>query len=885
MSEKKPLLRKDYRPLDFYIPETYLDIAIASPLTTVKSKLQFKRLNDQATSVTLNGRKLELLSVKVNGEEFKDYKLVQHEGREGFQDLVLDLSALANLDEFTLEVENRFDLDNNLTLGGIYKAGEHVCSQCEAESFRQITFYLDRPDNLSVFTVRITANKEQYPYLLSNGNLVSEGDLEDGLHYAIWNDPFPKPCYLFACVAGKFDLVEDKFTTMSGRDVDIRIFAEVSKGHLLHFAMESIKRAMRWDEERFGLEYDLDLFMIVAVSFFNMGAMENKGLNIFNDALLIGDQDTASDSRLKAIDKVIAHEYFHNWTGDRVTCRDWFQLTLKEGLTVFRDQEYTSDVLDRTIERLESVNVIKFAQFDEDQGPLSHPIRPEAVKTQDNFYTVTVYDKGSEVIRMIHTLIGEENFQKGMKLYFQRHDGKAVTCDDFVDAMQDASGVDLTDFRKWYSQSGTPIVVVKTEHNPEAKTFSLKLTQINNPTNNQAEKEPLVLPLKTEYFTVGGKKLTDLVTVSGEPAPELIILDSAEKTLEFKDVAENLVIATNLDFSAPVKVQADYSLAELELICLNSEDPYTQSNAVQKVYEEVYRMNLANLEAGKELEVPVELVKLYRHLLNVSTTNPSFYAMQLGFTAPRQMGSAFDKDLQPLKLVEIYKFVTKYLAAEFKDLALEIYNKLPKFTKWEYTNEQFGTRDLASALLSLITKDKSHKELVVERYNQAICLSDRLMALRATILNGLELTELTDDFQERYRDYPNVLDDYIGMSIGAATNLEQVKAMTKHFNYDPTNPNRVRAVMRPLASNYAVMYNEDGKSLEWLADEIVRIDEFNPQLASGLTILLTNFYKFAEPFKGLIFAQIERLNANSNLSGNVKELVGQAVQMGANLAK
>lgn len=881
MTNHKPLLRSDYRPLDFKITDTYLDIKIDSPLTTVKSKLHFVRENKQATKFILNGSDLNLLSIKVDGKDFNDYELIVHPGRGGFQDLVVDVSNLENKDVFDLEIENTFDLDNNLTLSGIYKAGQHVCSQCEAESFRKITFHFDRPDNLSIFTVKLTSNKELYPHLLSNGNKIDEGDLDNGLHYTVWHDPFPKPCYLFACVGGKFDVLEDYFVTMSGRKVDIRVYAEEGKGHLIRFATDAIKRSMKWDEERFGLEYDLDLFMVVAVSFFNMGAMENKGLNIFNDSLLIGDYDNAHDDTLKRIDKVIAHEYFHNWTGDRVTCRDWFQLTLKEGLTVFRDQEYTSDTVNRAVERLESVNAIAFNQFEEDQGPLSHPIRPESVKEQDNFYTITIYYKGSEVIRMIHTLIGEENFQKGMKLYFQRHDGKAVTCDDFVDAMQDASGYDFTKFRKWYSQSGTPIVHVETDYDAQTRQCIVKFKQVNPPTNDQTEKEPLVLPLRTEFLSPLGEKLTNLVDINGNKVEELIVVDSAEKVLVLKDLDFKPLVVTNLGFSAPVKLELPYSLEELALICSNTTDHVARNNAVTKVYDYLYKYNLERLNQNLDVEVPSVVSKIFGELLANSLSNPALYAHLLNFTTPKAASVSFDKNLDPLKLERIFRDARAILYSQFKDLALEIYEKLPTFYVWEYTSEQFGVRALARVLLNIITADGSHKYLVTQRYDNAICLTDRQMAVAVNIVNRLGLDELEERYQARYRDNPNVLDGYLSTKSANAANLDEVIELTKHFNYDNTNPNRVRSVLNMLMFNFKVMYDVSGKTFEWLAQEILRIDEFNPHLSSTVTDLLTNFYKMSEPHYSNMLKCLEFLNTHE-LSNNVKEKLELALKMAEN---
>ncbi|RIY32420.1 aminopeptidase N [Psittacicella melopsittaci] len=882
--ENKPMLRADYRPLDFQIVDTYLDFNFDSKAefpSTVRSKLTFKRLTPGATSFVLDGQDLQLLKLRVNGLAWDDYKLENLPGEGKFQNLTLDISKLDDQDNFVVEIENTLEVENNKLLSGIYKAGEHICSQCESKGFRLITYYFDRPDNLSVFTVKITADKAKYPYLLSNGNPVESGDLAEGKHFAVWHDPFPKPSYLFALVAGEFDVLEDQFVTKSGRKVDLKIFAEVGKGHQLHFAMSSLKRSMKWDEDRFDLEYDLDLFMIVAVSFFNMGAMENKGLNIFNESALVGDKDTATDARLKRIDKVVGHEYFHNWTGDRVTCRDWFQLTLKEGLTVFRDQEFTSDTFDRTIERIESVAIMQNHQFDEDRGPTSHPIRPEKVLSQDNFYTLTVYDKGSEVIRMIHTLIGEQNFQKGMKLYFERHDGKAVTCDDFVAAMADASGVNLDRFKLWYSQSGTPHVTVKQHFDAEHQVLFLDLEQVTYPTHNQKEKHPLVLPLKTIFLDREGNQVLDLKTVDGKPVESLIVLEEAKLNLQIA-TDKPLVVVTNVDFSAPVIVHQDRSFEELAFVAQHIPNEYSRYQAIQDLNFEVYKAHLTNnpVLAGQALGL---YLNVFETLLGKALDNPALYATLLRFTTPDAVAARFEKDLDPLAVAKVYKHVNETLTRAHGHRALALYQDLPEVGAFEFNVQQAGLRDLKYVLLRLITGEGEHKELVRDLYTNADNFTDRINALNLNLTNNLGLAELEKEFLERYHHEVLVLDAYQSLRATLAKDINEVKDLTKLHTYDAHNPNRVRAILNPLAFyNYNVMYNLDGTGVQYIAQEALRTDKFNPQLSSNLVNLLLKFFKLAPQYQKLVLEQLEFL-ASQTLSNNAREKVESALEMAKDL--
>ena len=569
--------RKDYQSPSHTISQIDLTFDLYDSASIITAVSSVKQERDSSTLV-LDGEGLKLVSVVVEGNEWTQYELSETQ---------LILNALPK--DFTLTIVTEVNPEGNSALEGLYKSGGAFCTQCEAEGFRRITYYMDRPDVLAKFTTTVIADKAENPFLLSNGNRVDQGEAENGRHWVKWQDPHPKPAYLFALVAGDFDVLRDAYTTKSGRNVDLEIF--VDKGNLdrANHAMVSLINSMKWDEERFNLEYDLDIYMIVAVDFFNMGAMENKGLNVFNSKFVLANDQTATDTDYLGIEAVIGHEYFHNWTGNRVTCRDWFQLSLKEGLTVFRDQEFSSDLGSRAVNRINNVRIIRGPQFAEDASPMSHPIRPEKVIEMNNFYTLTVYEKGSEVIRMIHTLLGEEGFQKGMKLYFERHDGTAATCEDFVAAMEDASGVDLSQFRLWYSQSGTPTLSVESHYDAEKKQYTLTTRQVTAPTHEQTEKQALHIPFDIELYTATGHVIE--LQRNGKSVHNVLDVKEAEQTFVFENVSEQPIPSLLREFSAPVKLEYDYSDEELIFLMVNARNEFSRWDAGQMLLAKYIRSN------------------------------------------------------------------------------------------------------------------------------------------------------------------------------------------------------------------------------------------------------------------------------------------------------
>ncbi|WP_222987515.1 aminopeptidase N [Psittacicella hinzii] len=872
MSEKV-LRRLDYKPLDYTATKVDLNLRLDLPLTRVSSKILVKALNPSATSFVLDGQKLNLISLKLNGQVWTDYTLEKLDGPDGFEKLHVDVSSLEQRDEFVLEIENEFNLETNLAMSGIYLSDQVVVSQCEAEGFRRITYYFDRPDCLAEFTTHIEA-KDSYQYLLSNGNLIASGKLEDGWHFATWHDPFPKPCYLFACVAGNFDVLDDKFVTKSGREVKLRLFAEPGRLEEIRFAMEAIKRSMKWDEERFDLEYDLDIFMVVGVGYFNAGAMENKGLNIFNESLLIGNKDTSNDQNLFLIDSVIAHEYFHNWTGDRVTCRDWFQLTLKEGLTVFRDQEYSADTVDRTIQRIKNASQIQTYQFNEDKSPLAHPIRPDEVESQDNFYTTTVYEKGAEVIRLLHTLIGEENFQKGMKLYFARHDGKAVTCDDFVDAMADASGYDLSHFRLWYSQSGTPEVTVTTSYDAETKTQDVSFSQVTPPTFDQKDKQPLTLALKTNFLTADGRTLSNLTTTTGEVVPELIVFSEQSYSFTLANVPEKLTIVTNLDFSSPVRIKQELTSAELANIAANSQNLFAKYNAFNEYYNSLYTLNEQAFTANPKVELVVDqyFMEIYQNLFAHALENPGITAEILSFHSAAKVIAGLNKAVDPVVYSRIDKAIKEKIYQTFAERLLAIYQALP-LREWEYKAEHFGERALRSELLSLLTITGNNLELVESLENKATCFNDREAVISAVADNDLtSLRYLLDKFAKDFVKHPTSLDVLLTLLIKNAKSVEQIEEILAQApQFDLNKPNSVYTLMGGLRANYNVFFADNG--LSYLKDLIVKIDKNNPAVAAYICRFFARYDSYLEPHRGRILKVLADLVQNYQLSKNTTEIL------------
>ncbi|MFG0385951.1 aminopeptidase N [Vibrio sp. GLN_5] len=857
--------RKDYQAPSHTITEIDLtfDLYDNDTIVTALSKVVQK---GESTTLELDGEGLELRSVKVNGEDW-----AHHEVKEA--SLVLsDLPA-----EFELEIITKIDPEANTALEGLYKSGGAFCTQCEAEGFRRITYYLDRPDVLAKYTTKVIADKATYPYLLSNGNRIAQGEAENGRHWVQWQDPHPKPAYLFALVAGDFDVLRDKYTTMSGRNVDLEIF--VDKGNLdrAGHAMTSLINSMKWDEERFGLEYDLDIYMIVAVDFFNMGAMENKGLNIFNSKFVLANDQTATDRDYLGIEAVIGHEYFHNWTGNRVTCRDWFQLSLKEGLTVFRDQEFSSDLGSRAVNRIDNVRIIRGPQFAEDASPMSHPIRPDKVIEMNNFYTLTVYEKGSEVIRMYHTLLGEEGFQKGMKLYFERHDGTAATCEDFVSAMEDATGVDLKQFRLWYSQSGTPTLRVNSEYNAEAKTYALTVEQFTEATQDQAEKQALHIPFDIELYDSKGQIIP--LIINGESVHNVLDIKQDKQTFVFENVAEQPVPSLLREFSAPVKLEYDYSDAELIFLMKHATNDFARWDASQMLLAKYIRQNVNNVQTGSEVQLSEDLIDAFRGVLLDENLEPAFIAQVFSLPSINEI-TGWYKQIDVDAVDTVLNSITVSLSAALEDELSATYHTL-KQAEYTIDHAAIGKRALRNQCLQFLAHTDKGNTLVKAQYEAANNMTDTIAAMSAANSAQLECREeLMADYSDKWKHDGLVMDKWFALqgTNPAEDALEKVKATMNHEAFSLKNPNRTRSLVGSfLAANPVRFHDKSGSGYQFAGEILRQLNDSNPQVASRMIDPLLKFRKYDEARQAMIRAELEKLKAMDNLAKDLFEKVTKAL--------
>lgn len=857
--------RKDYQAPSHTITDIDLtfDLYDNDTIVTALSKVVQK---GESTTLELDGEGLELRSVKVNGEDW-----AHHEVKEA--SLVLsDLPA-----EFELEIITKIDPEANTALEGLYKSGGAFCTQCEAEGFRRITYYLDRPDVLAKYTTKVIADKATYPYLLSNGNRIAQGEAENGRHWVQWQDPHPKPAYLFALVAGDFDVLRDKYTTMSGRNVDLEIF--VDKGNLdrAGHAMTSLINSMKWDEERFGLEYDLDIYMIVAVDFFNMGAMENKGLNIFNSKFVLANDQTATDRDYLGIEAVIGHEYFHNWTGNRVTCRDWFQLSLKEGLTVFRDQEFSSDLGSRAVNRIDNVRIIRGPQFAEDASPMSHPIRPDKVIEMNNFYTLTVYEKGSEVIRMYHTLLGEEGFQKGMKLYFERHDGTAATCEDFVSAMEDATGVDLKQFRLWYSQSGTPTLRVNSEYNAEAKTYALTVEQFTEATQDQAEKQALHIPFDIELYDSKGQIIP--LIINCESVHNVLDIKQDKQTFVFENVAEQPVPSLLREFSAPVKLEYDYSDAELIFLMKHATNDFARWDASQMLLAKYIRQNVNNVQTGSEVQLSEDLIDAFRGVLLDENLEPAFIAQVFSLPSINEI-TGWYKQIDVDAVDTVLNIITVSLSAALEDELSATYHTL-KQAEYTIDHAAIGKRALRNQCLQFLAHTDKGNTLVKAQYEAANNMTDTIAAMSAANSAQLECREeLMADYSDKWKHDGLVMDKWFALqgTNPAEDALEKVKATMNHEAFSLKNPNRTRSLIGSfLAANPVRFHDKSGSGYQFSGEILRQLNDSNPQVASRMIDPLLKFRKYDEARQAMIRAELEKLKAMDNLAKDLFEKVTKAL--------
>jgi aminopeptidase N len=869
----------DYTPPAFLIDTVELDVDIRADHALITAVLAVRRNPSAIASadepLVLDGDELDLASVSIDGRP-----LGADEFEVGPTRLVVKTAAAA----FVLCTVTRIDPYGNTRLMGLFQSRDGLFTQCEAEGFRRITWFIDRPDVMSRYQVTLHADRERYPTLLSNGNLVAQGDEAGGRHFARWEDPFPKPCYLFAMVAAKLDVLEDHFLTRSGRRALLQVHVEPGKLDQAGFAMEALKRSMRWDEEVFGLELDLDRFMIVAVGDFNMGAMENKGLNIFNTRYVLARPDTATDADYLNIDRVVAHEYFHNWTGNRVTCRDWFQLSLKEGLTVFRDQEYGADTYSRPVQRIQEVRGLRAMQFPEDAGPMAHPIRPQAYMEISNFYTATVYEKGAEVVRMIHTLLGAEAFRRGMDLYFARHDGQAVTCDEFVHAMENAGGVDLGQFRRWYDQAGTPRVQVRSAYDEASRRFLLKVRQHTPPTPEQTDKQPLHIPLAVGLVDPEGRDLP--LRLAGEAAAvsgtRVLSVTEAEQQFEFVDVPVRPVASVGRGFSAPVILDTDDDEVSLCHLLAHDSDPFNRWEAGQRLATKLMLQCVARRQSGRAFDIPASFVQALAQVLQDAAADPAFAAEVLALPSEAYVGEqmAFC-DPEAIHVVRVR--LRQHVAETLRDPLLATYRSMAVPGRYSPDAASAGKRALRNLCLGLLMEldDDEVRAICVAQSEGADNMTDTLAALTALANTDCpEREQALERFHQRWRHEALVLDKWFSVQAMSRLpgTLDRVRALARHADFDIRNPNRVRALVGSFCHHNQLRFHAaDGAGYDFLAENVIQLDTLNPQVAARLARAMDRWRKFDPERQTRAQAVLERIGAHPGLSRDVTEVVSRAL--------
>jgi aminopeptidase N len=841
MKESQPsaIFLKDYKVPPFLIDKTELTFDLDEATTIVTSRLHMRRnpaYGKSTAPLVLDGGE----DVKLIGVAMDDYSLPPEEYRISEGKLIITATA----DKFVLTCETLLEPQNNTRLEGLYRSSSMFCTQCEAEGFRHITYYLDRPDVMSVFTTTIIADESRYPVLLSNGNEVERSKTDDGKTLVVWHDPFPKPAYLFALVAGDLAVKNDVFTTQSKRDVKLQIFTETHNIDKVDYAMEALKRSMRWDEEAYGREYDLDIFMIVAVDDFNMGAMENKGLNIFNSSCLLASPETTTDDSYLRVEAIVAHEYFHNWSGNRVTCRDWFQLSLKEGFTVFRDQTFSADMHSETVKRVEDVSFLKTAQFAEDAGPMAHPVRPASFIEISNFYTLTVYEKGAEIVRMIHTLLGKEKFRAGSDLYFNRHDGQAVTCDDFVAAMQEASGVDLTQFKRWYSQAGTPVVSVTDAFDKDAGIYRLTMKQDTPATPGQPTKLPLHIPIRIGLLDELGNALS--ATVNNVNSEDHVLhLISNEQVFEFAGLTARPVPSLLRGFSAPVKLRYDYAPADLLLLMSADSDGFNRWSAAQQLAVNELNTLIKQSIGGETLSVNSQLAHGFKTLLSDASLDPAMVALVLALPSQAYL-SELANPIYPAAIKQARQYLKAQLANILAEDFQRVYREHSISGVYQATAEDIAHRSLKNTALSywVETKDETAHRIVSEQFQSANNMTDQFSALSIAVNSKHEkAAELLAAFYEQWKDEPLVVNKWLMLTASQEHDavLTTVKGLMEHPAFDLKNPNKVRSVLGGFGQSMSGFHKEDGSGYRFLADQIILLNKRNPQIASRLCTPLTRW--------------------------------------------
>jgi aminopeptidase N len=868
---RTPVLRQEYRPPAWWVDHVELAFDLDAAETRVISRLSVRRNPDaDAEPLTLSGAGLDTRRVEIDGEPAR---FDEHADDES-----LVVEGVPERAEVTTEVV--IHPDRNTALEGLYKSSAMLLTQCEAEGFRKITWFPDRPDVMARFKVRLTGDRERFPVLLSNGNCVETGELDDGRHFAVWDDPYPKPSYLFAIVAGDLAELADTFTTRSGREVALKFYSEPENVDRLDHAMESLKRAMEWDEQRFGLEYDLDVFHVVATHDFNMGAMENKSLNVFNSRYVLADRETATDADYEAIEAVIAHEYFHNWTGNRVTCRDWFQLTLKEGLTVFRDQEFTADQRSRGVKRIQDVSDLMARQFPEDAGPMAHPVRPERYVEINNFYTATVYEKGAQVVKMYETLLGRDGFRRGMDLYFERHDGEAVTCDDFRRAMADANDTDLEQFERWYRQVGTPVVEASTRCDDNGElVLTLRQKLPDHPDNRHVG--PLMIPVKLGFLDADNRPLPVTLAGGTEPGPEtrLLVLTDEQAEFRFADLPADALPSLLRDYSAPVKLVYDYSPRDLARLAGFDSDPFSRWRAMRRLSERV----LGDLIEGREENDAELLIDAWAAVIDDADRDPALAAELLSLPSEGELA----QDSDPVDIEAIHAARLKLLGLLGRRLGTalrERFEALAPSGEWSSDGPDAARRRLRNVALGLLAAagSESADALASKHYARADNMTDRLAAFRTLVHNELEgANEALADFEQRFADDPLVMDKWFAVQATRADEaaVDDVRRLMEHAAFRLDNPNKIRSLIGAFAMNNPVAFHRaDGAGYKLVGEVLDKLDDLNPQVGARLATCFNRWRAYDTKRSAMMKEQLQKLAAKKGLSPDIEEIVTAALK-------
>jgi len=877
-STPRTIYLKDYQLPDYLIDTVELRFELEPAETRVSSRLTVRfhpDVHKDNRQLVLNGQELALIEIRIDGNLLSDADYTLDD----------DTLILENIDDGALlEIETQIAPNQNTTLEGLYVSSGMFCTQCEAEGFRRITYFPDRPDVMARYTTTLVADKDRYPVLLSNGNPVDKGQLDDGRHWITWQDPFPKPSYLFALVAGNLYCKQDSFTTHSGRKVALEIYVEHENSRKCDHALHSLKQAMRWDEETYGREYDLDIFMIVAVNDFNMGAMENKGLNIFNSSCVLASPETATDADYYNIQSIIGHEYFHNWSGNRVTCRDWFQLSLKEGFTVFRDQEFSADLNSRPVKRIADVNVLRSHQFAQDASPMAHPVRPDSYIEISNFYTVTVYNKGAEVVRMIRNLCGGDGFRKGCDLYFERHDGQAVTTDDFVKAMEDANKLDLTQFRHWYSQAGTPVVQAITDYNADTQQFQLTLKQHCPATPGQEAKLPFHIPVEVALLDANGSPVTTQLvgTDTGSASHHMLELRELTQIFTFESLSQRPRASLLRGFSAPVKIDIERSNEELAFLFASDPDAFNRWDAGQTLSLNILLALIDDIQQGLPLQLDDAFINAFHTTLNQEGLDPALISQALTLPAESYIADQC-KTVDVEAIHQAREFVRQQLATRLHAEFSAAYDRHHLDSEYRFDAEHMAQRSLKNLCLSYLleTGDDHEIDRCMQQLDTARNMTDSLAALSALAQHDLPQRQLQlDRFYEKWQHDTQVVDKWFAIQAASPLPdaLDKVRSLTTHPAFRLTNPNKVRALIgRFSMGNQVRFHSREGSGYRFLADQVIELDAINPQMAARLVSALSRWNRFDADRQALMQDELKRIASLAKISKDVFEIVSKSL--------